>query len=419
MNERWTRGIRHALLFLLVPALGACAVGRLSDRIVIDAATQVTDGNGEPITVGAPGDFLITGSHLDGDGLKLRPGDLLTYTRWSPGIADAATLSRHTHEPTSDRHEIALRLIPAGGHLTSEEARFLSTILTTQRTNWKDAFGENPATGVASVSGVMDRNQAHLWNALVQNITLLRLYREIPGSGDHSRVLVAAVRMQALCAAVEKHASQADAQLFAKAFVNPTGQDCGAEPGQARELTNPRETPLSPLFAAASTRRISDDFHAYFLTSALAYVQFNFTEVERNGVRVDRRNGSEAQWTLREWEHSGICRPLREGGPTPVIRRIRLAGGRRKIWIHRDSGDPSPTYRLQLRLSQSDARRWIERISDETLFNEQVVLDQTVLDMLRMSDLDFVEWGSPNAKPRRVREAVSIRPTGCRFLNAD
>lgn len=416
MNERWTRGIRHAVLFLLVPALGACAVGRLSDRIVIDVGTQVTDDQGSPIIAGAPGDFLKTDSLLGGEGLKLLPGDVLTYTRWSPGLAEAAILSRHTHEPTSDRHQISLRLIPADGHLASEEARFLSTILTTQRKNWKDAFGNDPTSGVVAVSEVMDRNQVHLWNALVQNIVLMRLEREIPGSENLSRMLVAAIRMEALCNAIEKNA---DVQLFARAFLNPTAQDCGSGPGRASELTNPPEFPLSPLFAAATASRTSSDLHPYFSTSSQAYVQFNFAEVERNGVRVDRRDGSEAKWTLHEWEQAGICKTQESGGAAPVIRRIRLTGGRRKIWIHRGPGDPSPTYRLQLRLSQSTSSRWLERISDKTLFNDYAVLDQTALHILRMADVDFVEWGAPDVKGRHGREAVSVRPNGCRFLNAD
>lgn len=427
MNERWTRGVRQALLFLLVAVLGACSVGRLSDRIVIDAGTQVTGETGKVITIGEDG-FLVTGSLLDGQGITLRPGDVLTYTRWSPGVADPKMQPRQTHEPSSDRHLIALRHISEdvidAGRLTPEEARFLSTILTTQRTNWKNAFeGESFVEEVTAVSKILEQNQVHLWNALVKSIVLLRLDRKIPGLTNPSRVLIAAIRMRALCTAIEERGSPEDASRFAKAFIDPEAvinsevPVCGPDPGRVSELTNPLEFPFSSFFAATSAQKPPGDSHSYFITTSQAYVQFNFLQVERNGVRVDRRNGPEADWTLRDWEKAEICK-AREKDSKPVIRRIRLTGGRRKIWIHRSPEDPKPTHRLQIRLSQGTSGRWIERIPDRSIVHQPAALDQEALALLRMSDLDFVEWGASNITGS-WREAVDVRPKGCSFLDVD
>lgn len=432
MNERWMRVVYHALLLLLLPAMGACTVGRLSDRIVIDAGTRVTDQEGETIDVGGTRmrkvgdkeviekDFLTTRNLADEGGLKLQPGDLLTYTRWSPGFASATdAVSFQTHEPTSDRHTIALRLISPSGRLHPSEERFLGTILATQRQVWTESFPSDLSGRVDSLREVLDRNQINLWNELVQNISLVRVQSTFPTSGRLSQVLVATIKMQALCRSLDTTPGSIDAELFAKAFINPTSRDCETQEGTTKELSNLPELALSPLYVASSSGPASDEINGYFITGNGSYVQFNFTEVERNGVRVDQRDGPAAKWTLREWEDSGICED-RDSDDKPVIRRIRLTSGRRKIWIHRDSNDPSPTYHLQVRLTKDTTRRWIERISERYAFEEEAVLDASALDVLRMSDLDFVEWGSPSVVGRgHRREAVDVRPNGCRFLGAD
>jgi hypothetical protein len=419
MNERWTRGVRHALLFLLVPVLSACAVGRLSDRIVIDVATRVTaeDGNGD----------LLLASDLNQEAkIKLQPGDVLTYTRWSPGMTNAdEAVSAQTHEPSSDQFSLALRFISPTGRLSSEEARFLGTVLTTHRTDWSDTrLVSEPGETIGDLQSIIERNQVKLWNNLVEEISLSRLERPFrPNEAAKSKLLIVSISMQALCEALED--KQKDAKLFAQTFIDPGRDGCTPSSEAAKkttELTNPPELLLSPLYAATSASVKANDRHFYFVHGPGSYAQFNFTEIERNGVRVDRREGPEARWTLREWQDAGICkiRGDEKSVGELVIRRIRLIGGRRKIWInHGSEEDYQKTYHLKTRLTKETASRWIERISKEGTFADRAVLDQSALDVLRMSDLDFVEWGPKLVRKGHRREAVDVRPNGCRFLDAD
>jgi hypothetical protein len=408
------RSHAHFGVLALFLALAGCAVGRLSDRIVIDRMTRMTDANGQPV-------------------LFLRPGDILRYTRWSPGKADSELVASEgqTHEPTSDSYEVALRRIEASGHLYPNEERFLSSILTTQRLNWAFEKYEAPSQEaqkvfLGQVQAALYSMQVPLWNSLVKNIQVRRFQQ-----GNSAPFLMVMLDMKAICNDMMGNVDPTNLKLFEKAYINPN-----ADPNP--NIMDCDDGGLPPTELMANPWRLESPFHAavniakpisqqvdlnnpnggafrYFLLEAGVYTQFNFIEAEINGVRVDDRSSPAASWTLREWERSEVCRFQDDRKELPVIRRIRLLGGKRKLWISRTNLDPALTYQVITHLTSTDHSRRIERISLKYAYEDRAVLADPALDELRMADIDFIEWAYPKIQIDQPKAKAHVAPSGCTF----
>jgi hypothetical protein len=428
MNSGHISKRSHALFGVLVLflALAGCAVGHLSDRIVIDRMTRVTDVNGQPVPVGDPGDFLHT-NDIAKKGIALGPGDVLRYTRWSPGNADSDLVASNgqTHEPTSDSYGIALRSVGADGYLHPDEERFLSSILTTQRLSWafenygaQDKLAQEVFLG--EVQAALQRMQVPLWNSLVKNIQIRRFQQS-----SSAPFLAAMLDMKAVCNSMKKDVAPKDLGLFEQAYIHPNTKSCDSVALSPAELmANPwrLESPFyaavnigEPIAQQTDINNPNNRIIRYFLLESGTYTQFNFVEAEINGVRVDDRSSPAANWTLREWEQSEVCRFQEDRNEFPVIRRIRLLDGRRKLWISRTNLDPPPTYQIITHFTSTDHRRRVERISLKFAYEDHAVLADSALDELRMADIDFIEWAYPNIKIDQPKAKAHVAPSGCTF----
>lgn len=422
----------HALfgVLALFLALAGCAVGRLSDRFVIDRMTRVTDADGQPVDLASDGDFLhVATVGQEGDqGMKLGPGAILTYVRWSPGFATPDKVSNPglRYEPVSESYRIVLRHVDEGrGELRDEEERFLASVLTVHRRDW----GAFESGSVAQLQPVLYRSRKLLWNALVDDLAIRRV-----GPGPEvGLVLLPTFRLEALCAAFKARTAKlldenetakaaivaADFTQFAKAFVPGGEGECTPGKGRILELTAMPMGSLKSVIHGAASDDIPDNSESYYYAKGSLiniYTRFNFATAELNGVRVNRPDVPEAAWTLREWEDSGICR-IPGQGKSPVIRRLLLTGGLRPLWISRGGHDPHATYRLVSVLTRDNAARKIERISNVGLFDERTVLDESALDILRMSDLKWIEWAIPGERVDRHRAWSTVQPSGCYFAS--
>lgn len=403
MNERWTRRLCHAWLFLL-PVSGACAVGTLSDRIVIDAGTQVTP------------DFLTTRSIANRGGLKLQPGDVLTYTRWSPGFASPGGDSkRHRYEPVTEIYRIPVREVDEEkGLLSAEEERLLAAVLTVQRLDWSDTAYDTANRSrtqfFSDLQNVLFLHRAKLWNALVGTLVIQRI-----GDPASGMSVVPVLQVETLCNALAS--DPAALNTFARAFINfKENADCNAGgPLLPRELTFMVQANLKTLLHAAATFDDANrDSRDEYFTNRSPSAQFNFASLERNGVRVARRDVLEADWTLREWEAANICRYGPKSSEA-FVRRIRLVGGRRKLWISRGSEARPATYKVKTVLTEKESSRSISRISNGSFLEERAILNESALDELRMSDVDFIEWGRKDRPLLRRDSQVRAKPDGCYF----
>jgi hypothetical protein len=413
---------------VLILTFAGCTVGRLSDRILIDRMTQVTDAVGQPIALASKNDFLhvLEVGEESERGMKLGAGTVLTYVRWSPGFATLDKVAGFglKHEPASESYRIVLRKVDEDkGELRDDEERFLASVLTVHRLKWDfpQQFG---ATFIAQLRPVLYRFRKLLWNALVADLAVRRVG---PGPSD-GLDLLPTFKIEDLCTALKVHADHlpegdgkasavAEITSFAKAFVPGGEGNCAPGKGRVLELTAmPMGTLKSVIHGAASTDFSDDSDNFYFSQgSKNPYARFNFATAELNGARVDRREVPEADWTLREWEDSDICHIV--GGGKTVIRRVRLTRGIQPLWISRGGQDPKPTYRLVSILTPKRTGRWIERISQVGQFEDRAVLDESALDILRMSDLEWIDWAIPGKRVDRSKAQAAVQPSGCYFAS--
>lgn len=296
-------------LFLTLIACACAAIGCRSSSL----ATQRLFIQANPTGVLAI-DSLIN------HGVKLGPGDVLYVRRWSPGahLPDRnPTLNRRGPTTTIDR--IPLRIVGEPGRLYDYEREFLANILTANRSERFNDEDEEWKNARRLLADSLHKHERDMWNFLSSGGLSLKRDTTVSGSFGPLRLNV---DMQGLLRPLDSvHAS------LKKLFNDSLYDFSGIGQHYAR--------PYEALVGSAHSK------NKYYYSGEndnpnYQFAVYNFITAGLSAVDVDIPEWPEIQWTLREWEQSGIWSPRTPGAEAPRFLWIQFSPGGRKYFIDRN-----------------------------------------------------------------------------------
>ncbi|HEV7504285.1 MAG TPA: hypothetical protein VGS07_05205 [Thermoanaerobaculia bacterium] len=324
-------------------ALCGCSTVPLPSTIPLYGWTPVTDKAGDILPVGTDRDFLRAASpNSEGPenepiGIRLIPGDVIYLRRWSPGMVDVDDPTMNLASPIATVDRIPLRKVAPGHRLFDYEREFLINVLTTNRS--------------AAFKGLNDRlndallvHEIPIWNALIRSLIVKRF----AGNG-HDQNLMLVVRMPDMLAGFPD--SLADLRSAFLGAPRPS-DETGERPDRDFEVTSleaPVESPYHALRKnlAENPRYFSKNFRL---------PRFNFLSVDLSGVRLARPGREEEQWTLQDWEESGIC-DAKGSRYSARIQWVQLTTSRRTFHV---VGDKFATHRVRVVVARDRRERSLE-----------------------------------------------------------
>lgn len=359
-------------------AICGCTAVPLPSRIPLHGWTQVTDNRGELLPV--EGDFLKAaapdseGTATARIGLHLQPGDVIYLRRWSPGRreTDEPIMNHATPVATGDR--IPLRWVAEreGNRLYDYEREFLINVLTTHRTSQFSQVQDRLADALRTY-------EVPLWNALLRSLIVKR------SVGSDSN-LVLTVRMTDFLQGFPEE----DKDLRA-AFLDPEGAvdpDTGERLDRDSELTALGSFVPSPYHALGGPPRQN----GHYYSNRFPFPRFNYLSIELSEARMARPASEESQWTLQEWEESGICFSQdAAGNPHPAaIRWVQLTTSKRIFHVVPE--DRKATHRVWTRVTDDVRERRLE--PTESVSWGYSAISKKDLDKLTLRDVQHIRWSA-------------------------
>lgn len=356
---------RIIFILAVLLALYGCSAVPLPSQFPLNSTTSLRDSQ--------KGGFLNAQSISDEVGLQLIPGDVIYLRRWAPGVADpvqAVKLNRQSPSAFVDR--VPLRHVKPDTHLYDYEREFLINSLTVNRS---DKFQEAGATD--GLAEELFAHEAALWNALVDNLWVKRL----------GESLVLTVRLPAVVAQIPDG--------YRRLFL--AGSD---EVGKRDREVASIEAPLASAYHALSIRPGLNQH--YYKNDANSPALLNFLTVELSGAWMAHENLQEGQWTLEDWEESGICRADDASG-----RSVPLAV--QSLWLKThalgiDVVASNPTHDVILDLL--DRSRSLKKRSGTSWLYLSIARE----DLGRLTARDVRNIGWSTGGPERVRVVPNCQP---------
>lgn len=360
----------------LLLVLCGCSTVPLPSRFPLHGWTPMTDEKGQPLPVDR--DFLrATKPDSEGGasapiGLHLQPGDVIYLRRWSPGMSSVDDPLMNHASPLATVDRIPLRRVPAGSRLYDYEREFLINVLTTNRAI---AFGQVQDR----LAGELRGHEVRLWNALVESLILKRFV----GDGSDSN-LVLTVRMPDLLASLPD-----DLQAAFRGAPKPDENNTGVRMDRDFEVTSTQDLLISPYHALGGPGGQNPSYYS----ATFPFPRFNFLTVELSGAQMTRPGWEESQWTLREWEESGICFAQDSSGQKQEakIQWVQVTTSRRTF--HIVAGKPA-THRIWNRVTLQGHERRLDPTPHVSWGHS--TLPEEDLDKLTLRDIRRIWWSVPD-----------------------
>lgn len=429
-SQRAFAGIVLAGLLLT----GCGSVIPLDAPVILNGEVQVTDCAGTPRPLGNPeaGDYLAAGTFAEtgggakrpvGDpdctgernrelrlGLAVRPGTVLHLATPTMGAGIGppqsplqGNLSSYTklevgaHQPQlAGRLRLPVRLIGDDQRLTPDETFVLATILSLHRSK-NFGGGENYANTAVRWRWLLERHKVTLWNALVGSLQVRRIVQSVanPFLAEKGN---AAILVSTLALVIEP-------SQFCKLINDKLEADRSNVPDS--ELTALKAGVL--IFNCASSKAVEafalfrDAHRASGLSATVAlqdaknagqgffldnriFAPASFVSAELDAVRLANSEGTEREWSLTEWEHSGICNLDRR---ERKIERLRLRAN--PVWFRVVPDGEEPTHRVKAIITQGVNFRGIHAVEPARLVLAPTIPRQD-LALLRSVDVDGIAW---------------------------
>lgn len=407
------------LTIVIVLGLSACAA-KLSSTWTINERTAVMVDDHEvglvfpepaapstwvtapgPRTVAACGPSTVTHSQSRG---SLRPG-LGSYLRvdyWTTSGSSLLNGRFSAAMPTRANFDGILRRVPATGHLSAQEKVLLGTFLAVNRTYVSNEKPSGPERD--SAAAVLDKHQATLWNAFVDNFCVEFIVS--PTESDRSVLLFKSDTI-GLCEALRKEVSASELDVFSRVFVHfdrndtqstvckiPPFDGQGRTPGQSTLLGTLQDSAQNTFGNVAAGAGQAQGTTMFYDGGGLRIAAIGDITLQQPHFGVV---GTET-WTLADWESSGVCRgPLDED---LTVDRVILRGWAR--FAIRDVGN----YRVVRRLTPTGLVVRVEPVGNGRVFRR--TLSHADLAHLSPADLVGVAWRSEQR--RRVAASCAKRP---------
>jgi hypothetical protein len=374
-------------------------------------------------------------------GLQLKPGDVLYLTSWRAGVANPNNYSQNLYGPQEFRMRIPLREIGDQGHLLNDEREFLATFLMVSRSR-----ALRTAPDRTAIAAFLDQHEVALWNAFVHAMAVKLVQGE-----NQQPALVLVVDMNKLRVTGLLDTNSGYSDYFRKGVIdflsidepyhNPwaavAGEDGSYHPGggywtadfsQDQVVTdvvkkwsarlqvtaeNELQNMQSEVNVAVAKRSAGIDALArkwkalYHLSDGdekelvadlfdqpseppYKMTSYSFVTVEVNGVDVNRPRWPESQWTLREWQDSGVCRT--EGDKKARIGEITMKRSLLQYAILPDDSSQS-TNHVEIDIAEPNRKRYLAANAKACYSCVNIsTLSQSDLDKLFIEDISRIRW---------------------------